>query len=211
MSDPTNSVLPSKDSSTPKFSDYHQISGFPATYYSKIDPKTLTSLKNDRIGDCAVAAAGHVIQRWMYKPPTDNDILVAYENITHKESPPGYNRFKATGDTGCSALAMMKYWQEVGIGPSKISKFYRAFTKDEIKKAIYVYEGVCAGFYVLADTRRKLIWDFTGAKLAIGGHEVALVGYDKAGFEAISDGKFVTIHNEYFDHFFIDCYVPNPG
>jgi len=74
-------------------------------------------LLNDQIGDCVIAAMGHMIQQWTFfatggagmQTMTDAEALAAYAAIG------GYNPNDPSTDQGCDMLTALNYWRNHGI------------------------------------------------------------------------------------------------
>ncbi len=74
-------------------------------------------LLNDQLGDCVIAAMGHMVQQWTYfasggvamQTMTNAEALAAYEAIG------GYNPVDPSTDQGCDMLTALNYWRKHGI------------------------------------------------------------------------------------------------
>jgi hypothetical protein len=74
-------------------------------------------LYNDQLGDCVIAAMGHMVQQWTYfatggagmQTMTDDEALAAYEAIG------GYVFNDPNTDNGVCMLDALNYWRNVGI------------------------------------------------------------------------------------------------
>ena len=74
-------------------------------------------LFNDQLGDCVIAAMGHMVQQWTYfatggagmQTMTDDEALAAYEAIG------GYDPNDPNTDNGVCMLDALNYWRNVGI------------------------------------------------------------------------------------------------
>jgi hypothetical protein len=74
-------------------------------------------LLNDQLGDCVIAAMGHMVQQWTYfasngaamQTMTDAEALAAYEAIG------GYDPSDPSTDQGCDMLTALNYWRNKGI------------------------------------------------------------------------------------------------
>lgn len=78
---------------------------------------------NDELGDCTVAAAGHMITAWeCYGQDSvwtlaDKDALTAYEAVS------GYVPGRPDTDQGAVMQDVLNYWRKTGIGGKKILAF----------------------------------------------------------------------------------------
>jgi hypothetical protein len=74
-------------------------------------------LLNDTLGDCVIAAMGHMVQQWTYfaslgagmQTMTDAEALAAYEAIG------GYVPTDPSTDQGADMLTALNYWRNTGI------------------------------------------------------------------------------------------------
>ena len=79
--------------------------------------------RNDELGDCTCAAAGHAICNWREdaaKPndPTDDQIILAYSTVSD------YNPVTGDGDNGAEEIDVLKLWrQPPGIAGEQIGAF----------------------------------------------------------------------------------------
>lgn len=101
---------------------------------------------NDQLGDCVIAAAGHMIQQWNFyaghpSQPSDADILKAYEDVG------GYVPGDPSTDNGAVMLDCLKYWRKTGIGGHKIVAFAALDTSNirEMQAAIYLFGSLYVG------------------------------------------------------------------
>ena len=94
---------------------------------------TWPMMKNNTIGDCTVACAGHLIELWTKDESgtaiilSDNQIVAAYSAIS------GYKPGKPNTDNGATILSVLKYWKKTGIGGHKI----QAYASLELKNATF--------------------------------------------------------------------------
>lgn len=148
---------------------------------------------NDELGDCVIAAAGHMIDQWTAysgseKILSDADILTGYERVG------GYKVGDETTDNGCDMLTSLKYWRSTGYGGHKIVAFAKVdhTSENEIQQAIAMFGSVYAGFVLplssqnptYASETSKPCWSVPktglvgdGSVGSWGGHCVPLVGY----------------------------------
>jgi hypothetical protein len=102
---------------------------------------------NDKIGICAVATAGHLIQAWSNNVhgketrPSDNDLIRAYSAIS------GYNPMNPATDRGCVVSAVLKYWRKRGIGGHPLAAFAAIRPTDTalVRAAMWLFGGIYCG------------------------------------------------------------------
>jgi len=146
---------------------------------------------NDELGDCVIAAAGHLIQDWTANAeslctPSENQILAAYEDVS------GYVAGDPSTDNGCVMLDALKYWRNTGIGGHKIDAFVSVdiTNQAEVKQAIWLFGGCFVGLNLPITAQQTFpgingcpVWDVPqdttgdGAPGSWGGHCVPLVAY----------------------------------
>src|ERR1700675_2681705 len=70
--------------------------------------------KNDQLGDCTIAAGGHLIELLTSSAsdlvlPTDEQIVADYSSVT------GYTPSDPSTDQGANELDVLNYWKKTGI------------------------------------------------------------------------------------------------
>ncbi len=154
---------------------------------------------NDSLGDCVIAAAGHMIQQWTAYAGEETQIsnsaiLTGYVQVG------GYVPNNPDTDNGCDMLTALKYWRKTGLGGHKIAAFVSVdFTnQQEVEQAIAlfgsVYTGLALPLVAQSPTQTgpngKPCWSVAecgtngdGSPGSWGGHCVPLIGYsnDPAG------------------------------
>jgi hypothetical protein len=162
-------------------------------------PSNWGMMGNDRIGDCTIAGAGHLIMSWSgneSKKETiipDNIILKVYSAIS------GYNPVTGENDNGCALLDVLNYWRKKGIGGDLITAFMKLVTGDinQVKQSVYLFGGVYIGL-ALPDglNFENSLWSIPKSG-PVGqwtpdpnqGHCVCILGYDDLYLYFISWGK----------------------
>jgi hypothetical protein len=163
-------------------------------------PATFPMFLNNEIGDCAIAAPGHMEEAWSVAAGlpedavTDNDVLNAYSAVS------GYNPQTKENDNGCNELDVLNYWRKVGIGTTKIGAFaiVDPHTRALVMDAAYLFGGLYIGLDLPASAQEQSdagqVWhtagSFTGkyAPGSWGGHAVNVVAYDRYGLTVVTWG-----------------------
>jgi hypothetical protein len=154
-------------------------------------------MKNDTVGDCTCAAAGHMIEQWTtyaQKPftPDDSSIIAAYAAIT------GYNPATGVNDNGAVILDVLKYWRKNGISGREILAFAGLEPKNhtELKDAVALFGNTYLGLALPLSAQNQNVWAVPsggatgiGAPGSWGGHAVPVVAYDVRGVTVITWGE----------------------
>lgn len=154
---------------------------------------TFPMFKNNELGDCTCAAAGHVEQTWSYNsrgapfPLTDDDILKAYQDAC------GYVPGDPSTDRGGFLLDVLKYWRKTGIGGHTIDAFVEVQIDHTamVRACVHHLGGLYLGLGLPNTAKGQRIWDVTDPSLtgdakpwSWGGHAVNIVAFD---------GEYVTV------------------
>jgi len=145
---------------------------------------------NDRLNNCSVAAAGHLIAAWTANAlgqvtlVPDQAILDAYSAIC------GYDQASGLNDNGAFCIDVLNYWRQYGIGGDLIEAYtvINFRDPDQVRYAIYLFGGAFTGLSLpdfINSGPFPAIWDVPpggavgeNAPNANHGHTVPLIGYD---------------------------------
>lgn len=149
-----------------------------------IAPQDLTwgMMKNDALGDCTIAAAGHMEMSWTAAAgspftPTDGAIVKAYMDVS------GYSPcIGASTDRGAVELDVLNYWRQTGIAGRQITAYGVVNPLDhyDVRQCAFIFEGLYIGLNLPSSAQDQDVWDVTPgmAPGSWGGHAVPVVGYD---------------------------------
>lgn len=188
----------------------------PATCNWTTHTPTWPVMLNDRIGDCTVAAAGHLVQEWTANAlgtagtvVSDADILAAYSAVS------GYDPATGRGDNGAVMLDVLRYWSKSGIGGHKIHAYASVEPTNHVnvKQVAWAFGGSYIGLDLpvacqsLTDAGKP--WDIpAGTRLtgqwapgSWGGHAVPIVAYDATWLTVVTWGKLWSMSWRFFDAF----------
>ena len=139
---------------------------------------------NDQLGDCAIAAPGHMVQAWS-KLSCDREIVIpdaeieaAYSAIT------GYVPGDESTDQGSVEADVLDYWKSVGIGGHRIEAHavVEPDSQYQVKLAIYLFGALYTGVQLPLSAQDQTIWTVVPGRDSEpgswGGHAVPLLGYD---------------------------------
>lgn len=172
--------------------------------------------KNDQLGDCTCAAAGHMIEAWTHSAQgttlevSDADVVKAYESVS------GYDPATGRNDDGAVELDVLKFWRHTGVGKHKIVGFVAVESGNHlhIKQAIELFGGAYIGVALPVTAQGQEIWTVPpggtrgpGAPGSWGGHAVNVVGYDSQGLTVITWGKPLRMTWTFWDTYCDEAYA----
>ncbi len=169
-------------------------------------------LGNDRVGDCTIASALHLMMLWYSEQGTQlicdgNNAISEYSKIT------GYKPGDPSTDQGAVCLGVLKAWRNDGICGFKINSFVETYAHelDLLRAAIYIFGGVYAGVGISHTAEMEFQtgcdWSHTTDDPR-GGHAIPLVGYDETSFTCITWGRKQRMSIEWWLHYADEAYVP---
>ena len=148
--------------------------------------------KNDICGDCAFAAHAALVSTWTHAAQadvvlTDAEVLANYADVT------GFDPATGANDNGTILLDQIDHWRRAGLErPGQTLDYLTAYgfinpsNVTAIKRAIAYLGGVMAGVQVPRGFMSLPLggtWDWNAItdREFVGGHAIALVGYNPAG------------------------------
>jgi hypothetical protein len=206
------------DPRTFQLARYLRASGLPtppaAQDFEKL-VKGWPMMKNDTIGDCTCAAAGHMIEQWTTysgKPftPTDQQVVAAYAAIT------GYNPSTGANDNGALLIDVLNYWRRTGIAGRKILAFAALEPKNhtDFKDALYLFGNVYIGVALPLSAQNQAVWAVPpggptgrGAPGSWGGHAIPIVAYDSRGLTVVTWGALKRMTWTFLDLYCDEAYA----
>lgn len=150
--------------------------------------------KNDTIGDCTCASAGHQVQAWTTYGEgatvtlTDQDVLALYEAVS------GYDPATGANDNGAVGQDVLDYIKQNGIGGHKIVAFAQVDHTDlaEMKQALYIfgslYCGIQCPYSALQQAGAGLPWTVVPSSID-GGHAIPIQKWDADYLYCVTWGK----------------------
>ena len=209
---------PRHDKRTLKLSNYIDRAKLPTAPDSR-DWTTQVSgygvMRNDSLGDCAIAGPGHMIQTWTAANgaesiPSDDAIVKAYAEVS------GYDPRDGSNDNGCVMLDVLNYWRNTGIGGHKILGYALIEPHDVelVKIAINLFGGTDDGFALPITAQDQSVWDVVGdgvsgdsARYSWGGHCVPKPKYDALHPVCVTWGQRLPMTWEFFTAYCDECYA----
>ena len=127
-------------------------------------------MENDRLGDCTIAAAGHMIQTWSANDGPA-EIVVPDEDIVKV-----YMRVTGGRDEGAVMLDVLKDWRKLGINGHFIEMFMALNPKmlDYVHAALDIFGGVYVGLNLPAFVEKiptGQVWDLPEERAKDGSDE----------------------------------------
>ena len=153
--------------------------------------------RNNAIGDCALAAPGHMIQAWGAAGkkecvgPSEEEIVAAYSAVT------GYDEKDPTTDQRADELDVLRYWQKTGIGGHKIGAYVAVEPTSTalVKDGVFLFGGLYIGLALPVSAQRQDVWEVppggaTGAGRpgSWGGHAVNIVDFSPRDLTVVTWG-----------------------
>jgi hypothetical protein len=173
-------------------------------------------MKNDQLGDCTCAAAGHIIQVWTANAGreevtvTDDQIVTAYERIS------GYDPSDPRSDQGAVELDVLNYWRRTGIGKHKITAYTGLEPKNHthVQAAVDLFGGAYIGLGLPVSAQNQKVWSVPpsgatgkGAPGSWGGHAVVVEAYNEHGLTCITWGQKQQMTWSFWDTYCDEAYA----
>ncbi len=172
-------------------------------------------MKNDTIGDCTCAAAGHLIEEWTSNVgqevvPLDDDIVAAYSAIT------GYDPQTGNNDNGAAELDVLNYWRQTGIAGRKIDAYValEPGNHEHVRAAVYIFGGCYIGVQLPISAQKQQVWSVPpggpqgdGTPGSWGGHAVPVVAYDALGLTVVTWGMLLRMTWGFWDAYCDESYA----
>jgi hypothetical protein len=189
---------PRHDIRTLQMANYLLLPSIPTTRDWTLKAKAPWGMmKNDVLGDCTCAAAGHIIQTWTANTATevtlpDSAILTAYEKAA------GYDPKDPSTDRGAVEIDVLRYWRKHGVGGHKIDSFIAVEPKNRahVRAAIDLFGGAYIGLGLPVSAQKQNVWSVPpggasgqGAPGSWGGHAVVIEAYDDHFLTCITWGQ----------------------
>jgi hypothetical protein len=168
---------------------------------------------NDRIGDCTIAAAGHMIEAWSATARghaaeiSERAVLSAFDHVKIVDP--------RTGDAGAVELDVLKYWRTEGIGRHTIGAFARLAVHDTalVRTGAFLFGGLYIGVALPLTAQSQTVWDWTGSLSgpalpgSWGGHAVNVVGYDEDAVTVVTWGSLKRMSWAFWTRYVDEAYV----
>jgi hypothetical protein len=168
---------------------------------------------NDRIGDCTIAAAGHMIEAWTGESGghvveiSEGSVLTAFDHV--KQVDP------ISGEEGAVVIDVLKYWRKQGIGRHRIGAFARVSVYDHplARASAWLFGGLYVGVQLPLTAQDQQVWDWTGSLSgpakpgSWGGHAIDLVRYGENGVTVVTWGRLQEVTWSFWDRYCDEVYA----
>lgn len=175
----------------------------------------LGPMLNNVLGDCTIAAKGHLIQTWTANHDqqvivSDNAIMAGYMEAC------GYVPGDPTTDRGGVMLDVLNWWRKSGLDGHKPFAYVSVdpANKTHAKLAVNMFGGLDVGIMLPVSAQDQEVWSVPesgtrgeGTPGSWGGHDVPIVGYGPLGPTCISWGKLITMTWGFFRTYVEEAYA----
>lgn len=186
----------------------------PATLDRFTKIKVWPEFRNDHLGDCTCAAVGHVIQQWSTYAGTpivasDADITDFYKAVS------GYDGTPET-DRGAAQLNVLLYWLAYGALGQTLDAFttLELRNRQEMSNAVHWFGNAIVGLALPKSADKQTVWtvppggpEEDGAPGSLGGHVVAIVGYDPRGLTIVTWGQTMRMTWPFWEAYCVEAYA----
>jgi len=167
---------------------------------------------NDRLGDCTIAAAAHMIEAWTAAgrgetvEVSESSVLAAFDRVKIVDP--------STGEEGAVELDVLRDWRKHGVDRHRIAAYARVSTRDHelVRSAAWLFGGLYIGLALPLTAQSQRVWDWTGSLSgdagpgSWGGHAVDVVGYDAGVLTAVTWGRLQELTWSFWDRYVDESY-----
>ena len=180
-------------------------------------------LLNDRLGDCVIAAMGHMVQQWTFFSSggateavmTDVEALTAYEAIG------GYVPGDPSTDQGADMLTALNYWRNTGIQVAgqnhKIAGYVEVDPTNllEVRQAIWLFGNLFTGVALPVSAQGQDDWTVpdggiygpAGAPGSWGGHCIPSMAESPETLTCITWAERLKMSHNFFADYCDEAYA----
>jgi hypothetical protein len=167
---------------------------------------------NDRIGDCTVAAAAHMIEAWTAEARgtavevTESAVLRAFDRVKLVDP--------QTGEEGAIELDVLRDWRAHGVGRHRIGAFAGVSIHDHdlVRTAAWLFGGLYIGLSLPESAQWQRTWDWNGSLAgpdkpgSWGGHAVDVVRYSGGSLTVVTWGRLQDLTWSFWDRYCDEAY-----
>lgn len=162
--------------------------------WSKWCPRELGMMRNDALGDCVAAAAGHAIQSWTGNAlgaaqavtVTDASVVSMYSAIS------GYDPADPSSDRGAYMLDGCRYLRATGLEGHTVRAYVAVNPRHVgmVRAACWLFGGLYFGATLYDDIWTSAVWDAPPiGESEAGGHAMFVTDVDRDGLSVITWGR----------------------
>lgn len=170
---------------------------------------------NDELGDCVIAAMGHMQMQWSYyvtngtamKTATNNQVLVAYEALS------GFIPGRPSTDDGVVMLDALNYWRKIGFNGEKIAAYMSVDFSNltQVFQAIQLFGNLFVGLAMPVSAQGQDSWTVHSGAASTpgswGGHCVMIPAASPITMTAITWGERLKMSHNFFKDYVEEAYV----
>jgi hypothetical protein len=167
---------------------------------------------NDRIGDCTIAAAAHMIEAWTAAGQgrtievSESAVLAAFERVKLVDP--------LTGEEGAVELDVLRDWRAHGVDHHRIAAYARvsAFDHRLARAAAWLFGGLYIGLALPLSAQAQQVWEWTGSLSgearpgSWGGHAVNVVQYNGDLLTVVTWGRLQELTWAFWDRYCDEAY-----
>ena len=195
-----------------RYVDDHRLPSPPPVFDETSGVDAWPLYANDRVGDCTIAAAAHMIEAWTAACRGDpavlseRSVLAAFERV--KTLDPD------TGEEGAVELDVLRLWRKSGIGRHRIGAYARVPVHEYslVRTAAWLFGGLYIGVQLPLTAQTQEIWDWTRSLTggacpgSWGGHAINVVGYDARALTVVTWDRVQRMTWSFWDRYVDECY-----
>ena len=172
---------------------------------------------NDQLGDCVVAAMGHMVDQWTYYSTGSETLLTNAQILKGYEDIGGYVPGNPNTDNGCDMLTALKYWKSHGLAGHKIQAYMAINPKniEEVKLSVELFGNVFLGVQLPLSAQGENDWTVPlggiyssdGQPGGWGGHCIPVMAASPLTRSCITWGSLLKMSANFFADYADEAYA----
>lgn len=173
-------------------------------------------LKNDDLGDCTAAAAGHAIQTWTANASVEA-VITDTMTVDFYEKTTGYTPGQPNTDQGGVELDVLQWWHAHkfgGLYGLEALAIVDPKRSSLVKSAIALMGGVYIGVALPTSAQNQPVWDVPASGTAGDGtpgswglHAIWIMAYDEVGLTCVTWGQVWKMTWAFFSTYCDEAYA----
>lgn len=158
---------------------------------------TWRMFRNDEVGCCTCAAAGHMMQSWAALTGKSRTLLVD-EILRAYAAVSGWDPARPGTDQGAQMLDVLRYWRSTGIAGEQIAAYVAIdlAPRYQLEAAVNLFGAAYVGADLPVAAQTQTVWDVAAPGKydesytpgSWGGHAMAMLGYDRLHVQLVTWG-----------------------